>query len=368
MQMRGKSSRLGLAFLSADRAGLANMSLLGGIEEFPEFRFDWFSNSSIFALRFATDFVSSWMVRCCISTSTRRSSRDSDSSPDTKQNSATCGRGIQKPGGPPPSPPSTVVSMVVVESPEPMLWTAKRDGQRAGWLRALARPDQRCFLHPRDCDRDAYNLLIGAALRTVQHDVHIEVDEGDTDAQGDLRARGFVVNRVEDHYVLPTDPATTRLAESTMPAGFAILSAAHADLDRWRELDDTLRQDVPGTAGWRNDPETFVEQTLDDPEFDPATYLLAVEQPSGQYVGLVRVWITTSGPRLGLIGTLSSHRRRGLGRALIAEAFGVLHHRGQTSATCEVDQSNNASQRLMTSMGARHDGTTVELVRRHKQP
>jgi ribosomal protein S18 acetylase RimI-like enzyme len=259
--------------------------------------------------------------------------------------------------------------MVVVESPEPLLWTAKRDGRAAGRLRAFVRPDRRCFLSSGDCDRDAYGLLIDAALQAVQCDLYIEVDEADTDAYGDLRARGFAVNRIEDHYVLPADPATTGLSGCAMPAGFAILSAAQANPDRWRELDDALRQDVPGTAGWRNDPETFGEQTFDDPEFDPATYLLAVEQAGGRYVGLVRVWITASGPRLGLIGTLSSHRRRGLARALIAGAFSVLHHRGQTSVTCEVDQSNNASQHLMTSMGARHDGTTaIELVWRHAEP
>jgi hypothetical protein len=61
----------------------------------------------------------------------------------------------------------------------------------------------------------------------------------------------------------------------------AFLPAAEADVDRLRELDDALRQDVPGAAGWRNDPQEFGRQTFGNPEFDPATYLLSVEEDTG---------------------------------------------------------------------------------------
>jgi ribosomal protein S18 acetylase RimI-like enzyme len=232
-------------------------------------------------------------------------------------------------------------------------------------MRIWTRPDQRCFLHSRDSDRDAFGALVDAALRTTTQDVYIEVDGADTGIREALRARGFTVNRVEDRYVLPTDPARTGLSSRGLPAGYAIVPAADADVDRWRELDDALRQDVPGCAGWRNDPEGFGAQNLKDEQFDPATYLLAVEESSGAHVGLVRVWSTSIGPRLGLIGALAAHRRRGLARALLAEAFGVLDRRGQGSVTCEVDQSNVASQRLTTGLGARREGVSFELVRRH---
>jgi ribosomal protein S18 acetylase RimI-like enzyme len=65
-----------------------------------------------------------------------------------------------------------------------------------------------------------------------------------------------------------------------------------------------------------------------------------------------------------LIGVLSRWRRRGLAVALLAQAFGVLYDRGLFEATCEVDQTNTASNALMMSLGARRTGGEVELVRR----
>ena len=46
----------------------------------------------------------------------------------------------------------------------------------------------------------------------------------------------------------------------------------------------------------RWDRQGFRNQTYDAPDFDPATYLVAVEQATGCYAGLVRVWNRPSGP------------------------------------------------------------------------
>ena len=83
------------------------------------------------------------------------------------------------------------------------------------------------------------------------------------------------------------------------------------------ERSAALRQDVPGSDGWRNDPATFAEQLRADPQFDPATYLIAVDR-SGAYAGLVRIWIRTAGPRLGLVAVRPAYRRQGLAMALLA--------------------------------------------------
>jgi ribosomal protein S18 acetylase RimI-like enzyme len=157
--------------------------------------------------------------------------------------------------------------------------------------------------------------------------------------------------------------AAPAVHEVRTPDGFAVMSAADADVDRLRELDDALRQDVPGAAGWRNDPLTFADQTFKDPEFDPATYLIAVRENTGRYAGLVRVWIRPGLPRLGLSGVLAAHRRQGLAIALIARAFGVISARGQAEVTCEVDETNVASNALMVRLGARRTGGAVELIR-----
>jgi ribosomal protein S18 acetylase RimI-like enzyme len=186
----------------------------------------------------------------------------------------------------------------------------------------------------------------------------MEADDADVAKRQTLEALGFAVNRREHHYIVPTDA----LARSGVLTAFTLTSAAEADLDRLRELDDQLRQDVPGADGWRNDPATFADQVFGDSGFDPETYLVAVDADAGAYNGLVRVWIRTPRPRLGLIGVLPDFRRRGLAMALLGQAFGVVRVRGVPEVECEVDETNVASNALMRALGARRVGGSIELV------
>jgi ribosomal protein S18 acetylase RimI-like enzyme len=215
-------------------------------------------------------------------------------------------------------------------------------------------------LYLRDVADEAYAPLVDAVLCVHEEDLYIEVDETSNHARKVLTARGFVVQRHEHHYVVPTGLSA---AGRPVPAGFAFVSAADGDVNRLRELDDALRQDVPGAAGWRNDPALFADQTFGDPEFDPATYLIAVVDGTGDYAGLVRVWMRPEGPRLGLIGVLPAFRRRGLAVALLTNVFSVLAARGDSEVTCEVDETNTASNALVTGLGARRVGGAFEFMR-----
>ena len=250
--------------------------------------------------------------------------------------------------------------MIVVRREGPDSWTATRGGHPVGRLRVLTRPDRRTCLYLRDVADEAYAPLVDAVLGMYEEDLYVEVDETADHAREVLAARGFVPHRHEHHYAVPTGLPT---ADTAAPAGFAFVSAADCDVDRLRELDDVLRQDVPGAAGWRNDPARFADQTFGDPEFDPATYLIAVVRATGDYAGLARVWIRPHGPRLGLIGVLPAFRRRGLAVALLTKVFGVLAARGHPDVVCEVDDTNTASNALVTGLGARRVGGTVELTR-----
>ena len=242
-------------------------------------------------------------------------------------------------------------------------WVA-HDGEVAiGTAAALLRPDGRCFVVFGACHPDVYGPLVQAIARQLRRDLYTEIGEADTEVLHRLAGSGFVVNRREHTYAIPTDRTSTGLTGMAVPAGFEILTADRVSEDRLRELDDDLKQDVPGADGWKWDRQGFRNETYDAPDFDPATYLVAIEQATGRYAGLVRVWNRPSGPRLGLIGVGRDYRRRGLARVLLAQVFAILQQRGDSDVVAEVDVTNTSSNRLLISLGARRTGDTIELIR-----
>jgi len=244
-----------------------------------------------------------------------------------------------------------------------LTWRALDGDLVAGEASARLRPDNRWFLYFDTWRADACPPLADAVARDLGHDLYVTLEDAEYDALDACAQAGFAVHRRESYYRIPTDHAVTGLAGAVPPAGLDILSAADADITRLRLLDDTLRQDVPGSAGWRWDAGQFRAETF-SPFFDPATYLVAVDRASGQYAGLVRIWRNRAGPRLGLIAMLAWYRRRGVARALLGQAFAVLAARGDTSVAGEVDDTNVASVSLLTGLGARRYGGNVELIRR----
>jgi ribosomal protein S18 acetylase RimI-like enzyme len=241
-------------------------------------------------------------------------------------------------------------------------WRAFIEGEEAGDLRLLVRPDARRFAIFDSCRSGIEKTLLEAVDEEIGSELYLSIGETDEPAMRLYEQLGFVVHRHESVYAVPTDPSTTGLETKSLP-GIKHVSAAHVDEERLRVLDDALRQDVPGTDGWHWDAAAFHEETFDPAYFDPATYLVAVEEASGGYIGLARVWINPGGPRLGLVAVLPVFRRRGLARSLLAHVFAVLHERGVAELSAEVDDANVASTVLLTSLGAQRIGGNVELRR-----
>jgi RimJ/RimL family protein N-acetyltransferase len=200
----------------------------------------------------------------------------------------------------------------------------------------------------------------------LQRAVLADADESDADMQALLADHGFATSRREHLYLLPVDFAIAWLSGRRLPAGCTLISAADADIDRHRMLDEALRQDIPGSAGWHSDPAEFRSMIFDDPEFDPATYLIAVTS-GGAYAGLVRIWNAPGVPRLGMIGVLREHRRAGLASAMLATTLSVVAARGTAGVSCEVDQANVPSNALLTKLGAQRTGGTAELALQPRQ-
>ena len=120
--------------------------------------------------------------------------------------------------------------------------------------------------------------------------------------------------------------------------------------------------------GWVNDPDEFAESMLGSTLFDPATSLVAVDEATGAYAGLVRVWVARHWARLGLVGVRGAHRRQGLGRALASAAFRPLSGRDVGVVLAEADVADLAAQALLARLGARRTGGMVELVRHRARP
>jgi ribosomal protein S18 acetylase RimI-like enzyme len=242
-----------------------------------------------------------------------------------------------------------------------LAWRAFAGEEGVGVAKASLRPDERCFVSFDSCRAEAHEPLVAAVAQELGRDLYLTVDEADGEGRALCELVGFEVNRRESEYLIPTDPEATGLRGVESPPGFVLVRADQVAEGRLRVLDDTLRQDVPGTDGWRWDEAGFREETFDSPSFDPTTYLIAVEHMSGEYAGLVRVWNNFLGPRLGLIGVVPRYRRRGLAKALLARAFGVLYERGQPQVSAEVDDTNVASTSLLNALGARRTGGSIEL-------
>src|SRR5262249_61136389 len=90
---------------------------------------------------------------------------------------------------------------------------------------------------------------------------------------------------------------------------------------------DVVGQDVAGTDGWRWTPAGFREETYESAAFDPATYLVAIDE-SGRGIGIGRVWMRPDVPRLGLIAVRSDRRRSGIARALLAAVLSAVRQHG----------------------------------------
>lgn len=253
-------------------------------------------------------------------------------------------------------------SLRVVRVHPGLTWRAFDGPDVVGAITAFLRPDNRWFTWFDACRADAYQPLVAAVAGNVGSDLYANADEADAEAAARFVDLGFAPSRREGIFLMPTDPSRTGLADIAVPEDTVIISAASADEDDLRLLDDALRQDVPGNDGWTWDPGDFHAETFSD-EFDPATYLVAADTSGGGYIGLARIWIGPGTPRLGLIAVLPPYRRRGVAKTLLARAFAVLHERGQAKVTFEIDDANTPSLTLLCGLGARRRGGTVEFVK-----
>jgi GNAT superfamily N-acetyltransferase len=249
---------------------------------------------------------------------------------------------------------------VIVRVTPGVHWHALDDDVVVGRGHALHRADGRAFISIDTWADDVFVALAEAIIKDLPAPVYTVVAEDDREHLGRWSMLGFRDNRREDEYAIPTAPVLTGLTEVVPPVGVTLIGALEADEDRLRLLDQQLRRDVPGYAGWVNRPAEFHQLTYQNRFFDPATNLVAVQE--NEYVALVRIIGLPRQPRLGLVGVLPPFRRRGLARALLAAAMRPLHERGVTTVSAEADESDPAARELLRGIGAMRTGGAIELV------
>lgn len=253
---------------------------------------------------------------------------------------------------------------VVTRPTRTAVWNLVQSGVTVASAHGLCRPDRRWFVSVDGWDDAHHAPLVHAMIADLPHDLHTRIDGEDGEALETWSRFGFEPYRRELEFVFSPEPARTGLAEVLLPAGLVLLSAEEVDETELRELDDRLRSDVPGTEGWVNDPAEFHDHTFGDAMFDPATYLVALDDRRRQFAGLVRIWTGRRHARLGLVATARGYRRQGLAKALLAAALRPVAERRRSDVTAEADAGNEASLALLRSIGAVETGSALVLRRR----
>ena len=245
----------------------------------------------------------------------------------------------------------------------PRRWLAFRGGNAVGSATTRLRPDDRMFVDFECRDLSAYGPLIDAAAAALGRSLYATVHSDDRVLLVALRAAAFTTDFVAEGFRVSFGRALAMIDRAWLPPGFSIHPADTVDEGRLFTLDNTVRHDVPVTAGWRGDRDWFHEELVESPPFDPAGYLVAIDDRNGEYVGLVRIWPNATGPRLGLVGVIRQYRNTPIAAALLKRALTAASGWGHGSFVTETSQANTMVYPRLKRLGAESLGEYLRLVR-----
>lgn len=243
-------------------------------------------------------------------------------------------------------------------------WVALDQGRAVGSVDTWLRPDDRMFLSFVGRKPAVWQPLADAVVAALGRPVYSFVDTDAPEAVAGLQAANFDIELEEERFRVRFDAALARLERAWLPSGFSIHPADTVDDDRLFTLDNTLRQDTPGTDGWRGDRDWFGRELAESPPFDPSAYLVAVDDSNGEYAGLARIWRNPTGPRFGLIGVLRQYRNTPIAAALMKQTLTASASWGYDTFTTETSPSNPTIHRRMHRIGAESLGRFLQMVRR----
>lgn len=124
-----------------------------------------------------------------------------------------------------------------------------------------------------------------------------------------------------------------------------------ADDEAWLALNRRAFAEHPEQGRWTQDD---LRLRMAEPWFDPAGFLLAVDDATGRLLGFHWTKVHSGGTPIGevyVVGVDPDAHGRGLGRALTLAGLHHLRDRGLTRVMLYVDESNTAAMRLYTRLG-----------------
>ncbi len=134
--------------------------------------------------------------------------------------------------------------LVVVRVVPTRMWHALVDDEVAGKAHVVRRPDGRFFVAVDAWLDEVFDALLDAVLEDVPRTVSTIAGEADAAELDRWRRRGFTERRREDEYEIPL--LDTR--PHPVSAGYALVSAADADLDALRAWTTTCGRTCRGPA------------------------------------------------------------------------------------------------------------------------
>lgn len=222
-------------------------------------------------------------------------------------------------------------------------------------MKAIQRPDGAWSVRLPEDHFAAWAALVSLARADISGVLLVSRPSEDCDEiVSQLGRAGFTPARVETVWRLPL---AALLARPSVRTVHRLVPVTSLDADAVAALDNSIRRDIPGTDGWAGTGAQLTA-SLDDPQFDPALYLVAQHTKTEGLDGLIRVWNRSPEPRLGCVGVTRPWRRTRLALALVQEVASTLFARSVSHVTAETDAINRDSHR----MAAHHGGETIQTT------
>lgn len=231
-------------------------------------------------------------------------------------------------------------------------WIARGASGPVAGAEISRRPDGKHFLELFGDDQGARRRLIETAVDRLPHSLFV-ISPHEDPKRDPFVAAGFESVLTEAVFEVAFSEAEAAVARAWRPTDHSIVSADAVDRSALLDLDNRLRQLVPGLDGWTGTREAFDAEFADTPPYDPAAYLVARDERANALVGLIRFWRNPSGPRLGMIAVLPSHRGTTIGPALLQEALPVAGAWGSPHFVTETAITNRHVHRRLVAIGAR---------------